>query len=226
MSVRLIALCTAVVLLATTLAAGCDGRRGLEPTNQLVIYYHENMSYFMDLALRTYKMEFPDVQLTTKIITNYFGEEWYGVKMKTELMAGKGSDLILYTMEFNEKVYETGIFYDLHILMEQDSDFDYSLYVESVLDAGLFKGKRYTIPLSYYMNTYVTSEETMETFGVQFHKDISFTEFTGQILHVLEAYPEWQYRTIFHGFNSLMFDGKYIFLLVVCGCLIWRPENS
>jgi ABC-type glycerol-3-phosphate transport system substrate-binding protein len=70
-----------------------------------------------------------------------------------ELMAGGGPDIILFHLRtFNSinKVVKTGVFCEMDDYIKKYDVIKYDEYNKSLLDGGVYKGKRYYIPLYYY----------------------------------------------------------------------------
>ena len=60
---------------------------------------------------------------------------------------------------------DSNVFDDLNRYIENDDTFKRSNYIEAVLDAGIYKGKRHLIPLSYYSPLLITASEILQEEG-------------------------------------------------------------
>jgi len=96
----------------------------------------------------------------------------YRTKLTTEIMAGRGPDVYIDTTAlaatiFNDlhKKMDNGLFCDLNDFITNDNDFKLDDYEKTILDTGIYKGKRYLMPLSYKVPLYLTTEEKLERFG-------------------------------------------------------------
>ena len=97
----------------------------------------------------------------------------FQMKMAAEMMAGKGPDVFIAECNsFGEDIFsdlykkiDAGYFCDLNELIETDPDFDLGEYNPIVMDAGLYKGKRYIMPLSYQVPLLLVTEEKLTEFG-------------------------------------------------------------
>ena len=96
----------------------------------------------------------------------------FNQKLFAEMMAGRGPDVFLMGTMFNEwfwkdvyKRIESGAFCDLNPFIENDKEFDLADYNVSVMDSGLFRGKRYILPLSYSMPFVLVSENKLTEYG-------------------------------------------------------------
>ncbi len=82
-------------------------------------------------------------------------------RLLTDLMAGKGPDLLLMTLTSFSTNQTTamgsGLFQDLNYYFEQNP-IDWNDYNKVVMDSGLYQGKRYLVPLSYQIPIYTTTK--------------------------------------------------------------------
>ena len=123
------------------------------------------------------------------VIENMLGTE----RLQTELMAGKGPDIILsptypewMNLNFREPdcpipvsdvnfAMRNGIFYDISEFYDADIELNKDALAPAVMDAGVVDGKRYVLPLRYnLLAAYVDLERFSET-GLStdiFEKDI------------------------------------------------------
>ena len=164
----------AAVLLAIVLP-GCDTGKlppisdtavDLTPTEELVIYIpadFDDSKNWMSAAAADYQQAYPGVDVTSSII-NYND---YAVRLRTELMAGSGPDL-LFPQAFGAntaKNMESGMFLNLTDIMAKDEDFRREDYVEAVLDGGVYRGRQYIVPLSFKIDQYVSSKTKLRELG-------------------------------------------------------------
>ena len=150
-------------------------------TNTLVLYGMPYGDHLFSIAINIFKQKYPNVEI---IYTQYDDSQRYNQIIQTEIPAGKGPDLlVLSSYDFPDiyKVMETGIFYDLNNFIENDSEFDMTLYNKSVMDSGVYHDMRYIIPLCYNTNLLLTSEEAMTNAGIDFTKFNTFNGFTDEI---------------------------------------------
>ncbi len=103
--------------------------------------------------------------------TEFSSEQYtdYQERLKTELVSGNGPDIIYfksYDLPELSKYMDKGMFYDLNSLIGKDKSFKLSDYNQKVIDCGIYKDKRYIIPLSYYMDAFVTTEQIIDDTGI------------------------------------------------------------
>lgn len=76
----------------------------------------------------------------------------YKTRLTTEILAGQGPDIIY---DFPEsfpslwKIINSGAFYDLNKIIDNDKEFNLSEYNKEVLECGVINGKRYFIPIYF-----------------------------------------------------------------------------
>jgi len=90
-------------------------------------------------------------------------------KFKTEIMAGKGPDLVLCTgsdlIENPEKQMEMGLFCDLNPYLEKSEELSPEILNEKVLGAGEYENKQYLMPLNYHVYHLVSGKNQVEQAG-------------------------------------------------------------
>lgn len=91
-------------------------------------------------------------------------------KISTEIMAGKGPDIFSLKQEMPfEKMIENNSFLDINTLISNDKSedkIDLNKYNRTVMDSGVFDGKRYIIPLYYGVDVLVTTQERLNQFDI------------------------------------------------------------
>ena len=175
------------VILVCCLCVACaaDGLN-LRQTNKLLLYCPEYLSDMIRTAISLFQEKFPNVEIENKLCSNDVAE--YSQLLRTEVMAGKGPDLILfgdYEFQDTEKAMDAGIFYNIDSFLTSDDSFDISKYHPSIFNGGYYKNERLYIPLCYYAMDAVTTNETRASFGVDLTEISSFEDWMHEFL-------EWQ----------------------------------
>ncbi len=164
------------LMLLTALLFGCVGCRGeaarspetiedLYESNELVLCYKDG-DYNMENAVKLYRQRYPDVEVKVDVLE--YGT--YQNQLSTELMAGKGPDVVRAawgTFPNLYKIMKNGTFLDLTDLMSSDPDFRREDYVEVVLDAGKVGDRQYLIPTTYMLPVLVTEESALRDLGLE-----------------------------------------------------------
>ncbi len=137
-----------------------------EETDTLVLYAAESLSKPMNTAVRLFEESYPGV----KIDLQFMKESEFQNRVRTEVAAGRGPDVILTDSNAFPDIYKTmstGIFEDLNPYVLNDADFDLSDYIESVMDGGVLFGRRYLLPVQYQYPMLLTTEEILTDIGVE-----------------------------------------------------------
>lgn len=87
-------------------------------------------------------------------------------QVAAEIMAGGGPDVILVNDSLMdvEKMVRQGVFADMEPFFEADG-FDWTPYNQTIMDGGVWDGRRYMVPLSYDFPLYVTTRTALEETG-------------------------------------------------------------
>lgn len=101
-------------------------------------------------------------------IINFDSYEEYEAKLSTEVMAGKGPDILSLSQKLPfEKLINNKSLADINtIVAEHGSGFSFDDYNNVVMDSGVFGERRYVLPLYYGLDYLVTSTERLEHFGI------------------------------------------------------------
>ena len=162
--------------------------------------------------IQSFSKKYPDVAVTVKT----FDPTEYADMLTVELLAGKGPDLIFWQNTVDEflpdvnKTIQANAFLDLNPFFAQDPDFDFADYSPAI-DAGLLNEKRYYVPISYLVDVFFSTEDSL-----------NYHEFDWSVLETYESMSEWftdfsespeKYRSIVG--TSLWID-SYLFSSGVC----------
>jgi len=153
---------TLAVILSGCLLASC----GKKKENKLTVYMDDFQESYYREGIEDFREAYPDVELELELhdATGPVSEEQ---KAKTQMMAGEGPDLLLFSNLGFDDVYKymaAGAFAPLDEFMEADG-WDSGDYVETVMDAGRFDGRQYVMPLSYSQQIVLSSEEALGEAG-------------------------------------------------------------
>ena len=110
-------------------------------------------------------------------IVEFESQEEMKLKMSTEIMAGKGPDIISLNQKLPfEKLIDNGSFADIDELAElYKSDIDFDDYNSTIMDCGIYNGKRYIIPIAYCPNILITTQEILDKYNLE-NTNFSFKE--------------------------------------------------
>lgn len=187
-------LCSLLLMLAAGTMVSCGS--GQEETSLTVFVDSEILRRNIDLPLARFQTEHPGVELElielpewTEYPATRWEEEseaWLDVsaycdayrssledtysKVRSELIAGKGADVFVFSGNgLFPDLYKTaasGVFYDLEGELEKDADFHWEDFQSAVMEAGVIKGRRSVIPLTYQLPVLLTTEENLRDNGL------------------------------------------------------------
>lgn len=165
-------------LLFSCILSGCSQNNDNSQinNNQLSIYL------LKDDEISPLVKNFNDFQEDIKIKVNEFeNTEVLFTKLQTEMMAGKGPDLIYYNYNTNNqnmiKYIDNHMFTDLNELMKNDISEDkliMSEYNQTVVKSGVYDNKQYFMPLTYFVNSFVTTQENYLNYNIDMSDGFSF----------------------------------------------------
>ena len=103
-------------------------------------------------------------------IVNFETEDQLLTKFSTELMAGKGPDLISLSMPLSfEKLIESGAFADVNEInahTDSNDKIDFNNYKSLIMNSGVINGSRFIIPLFYSPDVVVTTKEILQEYDI------------------------------------------------------------
>lgn len=171
------ALCTA--LAATMLfSAGCSNRSKNEQKGLTFYCTDSGMQGTTVDIIKRYNKYCKREGLNDNIIklVQFDSEKLLYDKLSTETMAGGGPDLISTEQELPyEKMIENKAFCDLNEMFENDSEINLADYNRTILDAGVFDGKRYLLPAFFGFDYMVADKEMLDKFDISYQQFDSVT---------------------------------------------------
>lgn len=177
----------------------------IKANNELEIYLIDGNNIQRRLIER-YKKEYPNVTVKEVLFDTY---EEYSNRLNTELLAGKGPDIIFVQntgLKRLNKLMESNIFFDINELIKQDSQFNINDYNSIVMNCGVYKDKRIIMPFNYSLETNLIVNSSFEQYGVK----INGNENLEEIINLLQEYfkeekykNNEQYLTMFLDFSNL-----------------------
>lgn len=210
-----------LVLLQLLLLAGCASSGGdnalyadlptVPQTNKHLSIYASGKSELLSAALNQYRKLYPDVEVELikpqKTSNSVEAQEQYN-QVLTQLMAGKGPDILLVDdqgMDI-EKLVRQGVFADMEPYFKADG-FDWEPYNRAVMDAGVWNGKRFVIPLSYSFDLLCTTQTALEETGFDVEACKDFKGFLDETTRYMD--DPAQTRRLFSDWFDVGFDFYY-----------------
>ncbi len=159
-------------------------------------------------ALELYRAAFPQVTVTVQTwergsrqpyTVTTEAQRQYRQILQTELSAGRGPDLVLFTdADFPDvtKLLQADHFYNLDRFLEADASFDASAYQQAVFDSGLYQGQRLYLPLNYTRYTLLTTPESLEAFGCVLTDETTFQQWAEFIAGYIQTHTPQENRAL------------------------------
>lgn len=143
------------ILAITTVFSVCGCSQGDE-NNTLTYYHYKSYVSPVSMLIYQYNEECENVQDRINIV-EFDDIEKMTSQLTTELMAGKGPDIITYAelsllSSSTEKLIKQGAFANIDDIISDSENKDIlnlSDYNSNILEAGVYDGKRYFIPVTY-----------------------------------------------------------------------------
>jgi len=160
-----------------------------QETDTLVLYSAGLNTTTINHAVEIFKKLYPEVNVDW----HRLGEDEFVTKIRAEIPAGKGPDLLYASgSDFSDvyKTMSTGVFEDLNPYIANDPDFHLDDYITGIMDAGLYRGSRYILPVSHRSQPYVTTEEALAEVGCTIDDIRTFSGFLDTANRYKEKYPE------------------------------------
>lgn len=132
-----------------------------EETGQLLLYTDDHLNTELGEAVRIFEEQYSEITVDCQVL----GEEEFRLRVRAEVAAGKGPDLIYANSTVFPDVYKTvstGIFLDLNPYMASDPDFSPDEYNTAVMEGGVFRGCRVLVPVEYEIPLVLTTAECLE----------------------------------------------------------------
>ncbi|KUO77163.1 MAG: hypothetical protein APF77_01730 [Clostridia bacterium BRH_c25] len=153
-----------------------ESRQSAEEVNKkkLVVYLRYDIGDVVSNAAIEYEKEHPDVDIDINDARELTAKECVQ-KLNTEMLAGKGPDLILgsfLTGDYEEK----GLLADLEEFISRDKSFNINDYAANMIAASRNGKKLYRMPVGYYLDCFLINSKILEQKGITLKKDISWEQ--------------------------------------------------
>lgn len=155
-------------------------------------------------ALKLYQARYPDVEVELIEPLELSGSYKSSVpiqevyeQLSAQIMAGEGPDVLLIDDNYMdvEKLIRQGAFADMEPFFQADH-FDWEPYNQGVMDAGVWNGKRFVIPLAYDFPLLFSTKEVLAETGFDVDACKDYQGFLDETTRFLES-PD-QTRRLFY----------------------------
>lgn len=160
--------------------------------DSLTLFLGSDQESYYAPGIEEFRQKYPEVELTVEVYSLnelVFSQE----KIKTQLMAGEGPDLLLLDSmgtDDVEKLLKSGVFAPLDTFMTEENGWDASQYVMPAIEAGRFDGIQYVMPLNYRMPMFLSSKEALEEIGFS----MEAAQDTGSLLQEISSLYEKEHK--------------------------------
>ncbi len=178
-----------------------------EDTTSLVIYDAPALTELLQNAIHLFQAEYPGVEVDFRRFDSV--DNWdiatYETMLNSELAAGEGPDIVLSESDYINintfKSMETGVYADIDPFLIWDETFEMADYNEVVLNAGIYQGKRYAVPISFKSNIWITTQEVLDEAGMEIESGLQDFVPTMETLvdYKLENPEKWLFFGLFAG---------------------------
>ncbi len=194
-----------------------------EETDTLVLYSAGMLSTTITYAVELFEKQYPDVHIEWYKL----GEEEFENKIRAEIPAGRGPDVFVadsYTLPDIYKTMSTGVFEDLNPYIANDADFDINDFYTGIMDEGVFRGSRYVMPLTHFIQPVAATEEGLAEAGCTLDNLSTFEGYLRVCTQYHDQYPGSNYMSNY-GYSSLDRD-NLSFFCQCCGFRFIDYENG
>ena len=160
-----------------------------EETDTLVLYSTDMLSITMRAAVDIFERLYPEVQIDWQRLS----PEEYEARIRAEVPAGKGPDLLFTDMSVLPDVYKSmaaGLFEDLNPYLSADGEIDPDDFIQGIFDGGVLHGERTIAPVSHLPEILATSEELLAEIGAAPENLDTFDGFLDACAKFHDLYPD------------------------------------
>ncbi len=158
-------------------------------TDMLVVYMTDMLGVTLVPAVEIFRERYPDVTVEIK----KYGDDEFNTLLRTEIPSGRGPDLLFSDGTALPDLYKTlsaKLFVDLEPYFQSDPDFSFAGYVSGVTDSFLFAGRRYAVPVEFFVPVVSTSREALDEAGIPPESLSSYDGFLGALARYHTVFPE------------------------------------
>ena len=160
-----------------------------EPSVELTVYTTDQLPA-LSPAIEMFQSTYPDVEVNLLLLE----EDEFRQRIRAEIMSGKGPDLVYCdaTETFPDlyKTMTTGIFTDLNLYFENDTEFQKDAFFEGVIEAGKLGNSQFIMPIECKVPILMTSEEALQAEGITAESLNTYEGFTEACLRWHENHPD------------------------------------
>lgn len=152
--------------------AGAEGEKA-----EIIVELTRDYDNLFSKAARKFQEKNPDVKVTVNLYPDLDAYQ-YRDKLNTELIAGKGPDILyLRPWDYIRTYIEKGILVNLDEVIEKDKEYNIEDYNTHIVDNARYKDKLYTMPINYYQfYSFVLNEKLLEEKGISLDDNLNWKD--------------------------------------------------
>ncbi|KUO75424.1 MAG: hypothetical protein APF77_01400 [Clostridia bacterium BRH_c25] len=183
-------ICVAMAIFMLTAATACgsaaaSSSKESSPENNTLTISVITKDMYLDAAVKKFEEQHPGITIDVKEYTSnplpasdgkgtmvMVGEksedvEKYASAMNTQLMSGKGPDIMLLSPLPYENYIDKNILANLSEMMESDKSFDINKYYTNILDAMKYNGSLYGLPISVSLDVMEANKALLDEYNIR-----------------------------------------------------------
>lgn len=220
-------LSTLSILFAGVVLTGCG--KTIKQKNDSLHIYASGSDVIMDYAVKEFQRRYPDIVVEyagRKIIED--AEEFYGYnqQLSAQLMSGSGAD-VFFIQDYQDidKLIQAGVFADLSEIYDNSVVFQDADFREDIMNADVFDGKRYFLPMEYRLPMMISTREILDETGFHIENCTDFNSFMQESSHYLNStsYDRRLFRMDISARNCIFGAG---YPIVDKGEVVWDIEET
>ncbi len=182
----------------------------------LKVYYGNWYNSLNSSVIRDFKELHRDITIEEESI-NLDDADSFKKRFTTELMAGETADIISLPAGYfpgGNKLMASGALCDLNPIIAEDKEFELGDYNEVVMDSGVYKGKRYVIPVDYGFSYLYTYKSLLDENNIR----LDLSNWTWDALHdIIKKFNKANKGNIKYSFlkfniGDILYSGKNTFV--------------
>jgi multiple sugar transport system substrate-binding protein len=176
--------------------------KGSFSSKSLKIYVLNNDKY-LKKVITEFERKYPGIKIEE---VDFNDMNQYKEKQYSEILAGGGPDVIYFNSFYIDsinKLLKTGAFADISSFSNKNLDLKSGDYNQKILNAGVYKGKQYFIPLTYSIPILFSTKDSMKTNNLNLQGELSGKEFFNSLEPLIDSYKDEKDKYIFSDYMGL-----------------------
>lgn len=167
-----------IVITGLLLNTACFNNKNENKSSKLVINVMEYDNYVRN-AIKTFNSNHTDCKIEEKL---YYSDQYkkYSEDIQAGLLSNDGADIIVTSpvrIPMLSKYIDKGFFSEMDDLYNEDKSINKDDYYGEIMNYGIYKGKRYLIPLSYTVDALFTTKSLLDEKGIDnLSQDVSWED--------------------------------------------------